>query len=212
VLYLLAAHPSLDDTARQYTKMAQDELARVANITRQMLRFYRDTTNRAPVNIPELLDSTVQLFARKIQDKRVKVEKRYLDCPGIFGFPGELRQVFSNLLINALDATPAGGRIVIQVSAGRQWKHRGREGVRITICDNGSGIEPGAMPHIFEPFFTTKEQHGTGLGLWVSYGIVQKHQGDIRVRSSVQPHRCGTCFSIFLPAEVEDQQPSGAGD
>jgi two-component system CheB/CheR fusion protein len=169
-----------------------------------MLRFYRDTTTRAPLNMPELLDSTVQLLARKIQDKRVTVERRYHDCPGIFGFPGELRQVFSNLLINALDATPAGGRIVIQASHGRQWKRHGRDGVRITICDNGCGIKPGDMTHIFEPFFTTKEQHGTGLGLWVTYGIVQKHQGDIRVRSSVRSGRSGTCFSIFLPAESGD--------
>jgi two-component system CheB/CheR fusion protein len=168
-----------------------------------MLRFYRDTTNRAPVNIPELLDSTVQLFARKIQDKRIIVERRYHDCPGIFGFPGELRQVFSNLLINALDATPAGGRITIQASHGRQWKRRGRPGIRVTICDDGTGIKPADMPRIFEPFFTTKEQQGTGLGLWVSYGIVQKHQGDIRVRSSVRPGRTGACFSVFLPAEAE---------
>jgi PAS domain S-box-containing protein len=204
VLYLLAAHPTLDETARQYTKMAQDELARVSQITRQMLRFYRDTSNRAPVNIPELLDSTVQLFARKIQDKRVTVQKQYMDPPGIFAFPGELRQVFSNLLMNALDATPAGGRIVLRAAQGRQWKHRGRDGVRVTICDNGSGIQPSDRAHIFEPFFTTKEQHGTGLGLWVSFGIVQKHQGEICVRSSVIAGRSGTCFSIFLPSEIRD--------
>jgi PAS domain S-box-containing protein len=210
VLYLLSGHPTLDATARQYTKMVQDELARVSQITRQMLRFYRDTTNRAPVNIFELLDSTVQLFARKLQDKRITVEKRYDDCPGIFGFPGELRQVFSNLLINALDATPSGGRIVLHVSRGRQWKHRGRDGARITLCDNGTGIKASDMPKIFEPFFTTKEQQGTGLGLWVSYGIVQKHQGDIRVRSSVVPGRSGTCFSVFLPVDLNEASVRGA--
>jgi PAS domain S-box-containing protein len=204
VLYLLASHPTLDETAKQYTKMAQDEMSRVAQITRQMLRFYRDSSTRAPVNLPELLDNTVQLFARKIHDKRIKLEKRYEDCLGIFGFPGELRQVFSNLLINAVDATPTGGRIAIHVVTARQWKHRGRDGVRITVCDNGSGIERADLPKIFEPFFTTKQQHGTGLGLWVSYGIVQKHQGDIRVRTSTRPGRSGTCFSVFLP-EAEDE-------
>jgi len=208
VLYLLAAHPTLDETAREYTKMAQDELARVATITRQMLRFYRYTSTRAPVNIPELLDSTVQLFARKIQEKRVKLDKRYLECPGIFCFPGELRQVFSNLLINALDATPSGGRIIMQASAGREWNRRGRDGVRVTICDNGSGIRLADRARIFEPLFTTKEQHGTGLGLWVSYGIVQKHQGNIRVRSSVASGHSGTCFSVFLPTgEANPPQP-----
>jgi PAS domain S-box-containing protein len=212
VLYLLAGHPTLDETARQYTKMAQDELGRVAQITRQMLRFYRDTSNRSPLNIPELLDSTIQLFSRKIQDKRITLEKRYRECPGIFGFPGELRQVFSNLLMNALDATPTGGRIRVQASHGRIWKHRGSEGVRVTICDNGSGIKPADRAHIFEPFFTTKEQHGTGLGLWVSYGIVQKHQGDIRVRTSARAGRSGTCFSVFLPTDPEEFQARGAAD
>jgi two-component system CheB/CheR fusion protein len=109
-----------------------------------------------------------------------------------------------------LDATPSGGRIVLHVSRGRQWKHRGRDGARITLCDNGTGIKASDMPKIFEPFFTTKEQQGTGLGLWVSYGIVQKHQGDIRVRSSVVPGRSGTCFSVFLPVDLNEASVRGA--
>lgn len=213
VLYLLANHPTLDETAREYTKLAQEELQRVANITRQMLRFYRDSNARAPVNIPELLDSTIALFSRKVQDKRVYIVRRYDDSPGIFGYPGELRQVFSNLLINAVDAVPLGGTITVHVTRGLQWSNGAREGVRILFCDNGSGISSEHIAHIFEPFFTTKEQHGTGLGLWVSHGIVQKHQGEIRVRSSVRPGRSGTCFSIFLPVEAEGEfQAHGAAD
>jgi len=201
VLYLLANHPTLDETAKQYTKLAQDEMSRVAHITRQMLGFYRDTSSPSPLNLPELVDGTIDLYQRQIQRKKVKIMRRYDDSPGVFGYPGEMRQVFSNLLLNALDAVDENGCIKIHISRKTQANGH-REGVRITFIDNGSGIGPDHLSQIWEPFFTTKEQHGTGLGLWVTQGIIHKHNGSIRVRSSTREGRSGTCFSIFLPSDT----------
>jgi signal transduction histidine kinase len=123
-------------------------------------------------------------------------------------FPGELRQVFSNLLLNAIEAVADSGQITVRVrSSSHSW---GTKGVQITIADNGAGIPPENMQRIFEPFFSTKETKGTGLGLWVSQGIVQKHGGHIRVRSSRHSDHHGTCFAIFLPyAEAEESSPAG---
>ncbi len=120
----------------------------------------------------------------------------------VSGYSGELRQLLSNLLVNAVDAMADGGALQVRAAAGRDWSD-GREGVRITVADNGSGIPRDHLRRIFEPFFTTKKDTGTGLGLWVSRGIVQKHGGSIRVRSRTDGRTTGTVFSIFLPQQHE---------
>lgn len=199
LIYLIQNSPGVDDAARQYAQLAQDELSRMAHITRQMLGFYRESSMSAGVKITELLDSVLELYGRRIQDSRAVIEKLYEPVPPIDIYPGEMRQVFSNLLLNALDAVGEGGRIRVHVYASHEWRDPWRSGVRIVVADNGPGIRPEYCQKIFEPFFTTKGQKGTGLGLWVSQGIVEKHQGSIRVHSGRQLGRSGTCFSIFLP-------------
>jgi signal transduction histidine kinase len=119
----------------------------------------------------------------------------------IRGFPGEIRQVFSNLLVNAIEAVGENGRIRVDVRHGRDWSNPKVEGVRVLIGDDGPGIPEAARKRIFEPFFTTKGERGTGLGLWVSEGIVRKHGGSMRVRSSTGEARHGTCFSLFFPRD-----------
>src|SRR6185437_16009072 len=119
----------------------------------------------------------------------------------LVGFPGELRQVFSNLLRNALEALPLNGQLTIHSYGSKNWRDLSQRGVRISICDSGSGIPPEIKSSIFEPFFTTKELKGSGLGLWLTAGIVAKHHGHISIRSSIAPGRSGTCFSIFLPTQ-----------
>ena len=114
-----------------------------------------------------------------------------------------MRQLFANLIANAVEAIEARGRIVIHLTTGREWGNSRQQGVRITIADNGPGISPEARARIFEPFFTTKAERGTGLGLWVANGIVGKHGGSIRLHTSVGKERHGTVFSIFLPLETE---------
>ena len=144
----------------------------------------------------------------RLSEKHIQVEKQYDPAVEIYGFAGELRQLFSNLILNALDALDDGGRLTLHVAPRRQWSndHESgayRSGVRITIADSGSGIQQSDLPRIFEPFYSTKGDAGTGLGLWLSHGIVQKHEGSIRVRSRTTSGSSGTVFSIFLPDGAE---------
>ena len=118
---------------------------------------------------------------------------------------GELRQVFANLVANAIDALPHGGRLAVRVASGG---HNGRRGMRITIADNGTGIAAENRHNIFEPFFTTKQDVGTGLGLWVAQELVAKYRGQLRVRSRTGAGRSGTVFTVFLPEAEEGK--SGA--
>src|SRR5205807_2478717 len=115
------------------------------------------------------------------------------------GLAGELRQLFANLVGNALDAMRSGGTLRLRVRHASELKDTGRSGIRVVIADTGQGISPDKRSKIFEPFFTTKGQTGTGLGLWISSEIIEKHHGTVRVKSSVDPKRSGTVFSIFLP-------------
>src|SRR5262249_45010617 len=120
----------------------------------------------------------------------------------IHGFAGELRQLFSNLILNALDALEEGGQLTLRVARGHEWANGGKKGVRVTIVDNGGRISRSDLPRIFEPFYSTKGDAGTGLGLWLSHNIVRKHEGSIRVRSRTTAGSSGTVFSVFLPANA----------
>ncbi len=212
LIYLILNAPGVDESIHQYARLAQEELSRMAHITRQMLGFYRESSKPVPVSITDLLDSVFELYGRKIRNSGAVIEKHYEPAPPIDVYPGEMRQVFSNLLLNALDAVGEGGRVRVHVYSGRDWRDLRRSGVRIVVADNGPGIRSEFCHRIFEPFFTTKGQKGTGLGLWVSQGIVEKHHGSIRMHSGRRPGRSGTCFSIFLPcAQASDAQAAGAG-
>ena len=134
--------------------------------------------------------------------RQIRVTRRYRNSCQISGYSGELRQLLANLLVNAVDAMADGGSLQVRVAPGHDWSS-GSEGVRITVADNGSGIPRDHLRQIFEPFYTTKKDSGTGLGLWVSRGIVQKHGGRIRVRSRAEGRATGTVFSIFLPQRHE---------
>jgi len=136
---------------------------------------------------------------RKLQSSRITVERQSGEGLEIEGYPGELRQLFSNLLLNAMDAMKNGGRLRMRVTRSHEWSGNERPGVRVTIADTGSGIQAKDLPHIFEPFYTTKKDQGTGLGLWLAYGTVQKHTGSIRVASRTTSGSSGTVFAVFLP-------------
>jgi len=114
-----------------------------------------------------------------------------------------LRQVFSNLISNALEASHRGGLISVRVKRSKNWNYDHRDGVRIMVCDTGTGIPVDARGSLFQPFFTTKGEHGTGLGLWVSRGIVEKHEGSMKFRTSTNSGHSGTCFNVFLPNEPQ---------
>lgn len=195
--YLLSQDQSLSADSQELVKTLGAELSRVSHITKQTLQFYRDGKTPGPVDLAEPLNAAVSLFSRKATLAGTTIETHYRTSAAIFGFAGELRQVFANLIGNALEADAT--TITIRVSPGRDWKHHARPGVRVTFADNGSGIPADSVARLFEPFFTTKDEKGTGLGLWVSKGIVQKHEGWIRMRTSTRQARHGTTFELFLP-------------
>ena len=211
LLYLLRGHPSLDTEAVAFTELAQHEVARVSEITQQTLRFYRQSTLPVTASIAELLDSVLTLHQGRVVSLQVDVVRKYRGVVELFCFAGELRQLFANLIGNALDAMmPHGGRLMIAVRPSQSWSEDGIgsavKGVRITVADTGCGMEGEVQQRIFEPFFTTKEATGTGLGLWVSAEIIRKHHASIKIRSrtaKADGQTAGTVFMLFFPAERE---------
>jgi PAS domain S-box-containing protein len=210
LLYVAKTVDNLPESARQFLEMADAELNRVAHITRQSLGFYREFSVPAPTSVTGVLESAIDLLKNKIKAKQAVIEKQWAKNVEITAIAGELRQVFANLLGNSLDAIGEKGMITLRVSACTASKDSHRC-VRVTIADSGNGIDRTAQQHVFEPFFTTKGAVGTGLGLWVSKQIVEKHGGTIRLRSSTDEKHRGTVFSIILPVEpVECGQSAGA--
>jgi len=200
LIYLVETE-AISDVVRKYAHTAQEELARVAHITRQTLAFYRDAGAPTSVNLAELIDSALLLYSGAIRRKNLAIKREIHFTGSIHGYATELRQVFSNLIGNAVEALPKDGCLRIRLYRSQEWSNSRKPGVRVVIGDTGEGIRPDHRPHLFEPFFTTKAEKGTGLGLWVSQGIVEKHGGFIRLKSSTGPEHRGTVFSIFLPAE-----------
>ncbi len=193
--------PGLDAQGQECAAMAENELRRVTHLTQQSLSFYRESAFPTPVNVQETIDSVLSIYNKRIEAKGIQVTRRdRLNGTAIRTYPGEIRQVFSTLLLNAMEAVDAGGAIAVRVRKASHSKSPTIQGVRVTIFDNGVGISESNVSRIFEPFFTTKGENGTGLGLWVASGIVDRSGGSILTRSSVHPDRHGTCFSIFLPA------------
>lgn len=198
-LYLLKNGDALQPDARSLVDIASSELARMSRIVKQSLSYYR-TGSLKDIDIGATMAESLQVFSAKFERAGVSVTQKITKGHLVPGFADEIRQVIDNLLLNAIEAMPQGGRLCINVHPGRDWKQESRKGVRLMIADTGSGISRNVASRIFEPFFTTKPEKGTGLGLWVVRGLVAKHDGAIRVRSSERAGRSGTVMSIFLPA------------
>lgn len=199
--YLLRQHPSLDNEARYYAQIAEQELARVSHITKQTLSFYRESQKAVTVSVAELLDDVLELQQRPMQTANITLERDYSSKGTVHGFPSELKQVFMNLISNAIQAMPNGGRMRVRLTETAGWRGR-PAGVRVFISDTGVGITPENAKRLFEPFFTTKSTKGTGLGLWISRGIVQKHEGTLRFRSFFGDGATVTAFHVFLPTHA----------
>jgi PAS domain S-box-containing protein len=198
ILFLARTHSEATPALRKLLLLAEQELARVATITRQTLGFFRGASEPATTNVASILDDALALYEAKIRAKNIRLVKQVRFNGPIHARSGELRQAFSNLVANAIDAVPDGGQLVLRVSRGRDWR-TGMPGVTVTVADSGLGIDPQHRKRIFEPFFTTKQEAGTGLGLWLTREIVLRHSGRIRFRSSSRPGQSGTTISIFLP-------------
>jgi signal transduction histidine kinase len=198
LLYLIEQDADAPETVRRRATMASEEVTRVTQMTRHMLSFQREAKTPVPIKIGEVLDNVIALYERKIESSGIQVEKQ-VEFEGEFiGLPGEMRQVFANLVSNAIEAIGKNGKIRLHAYASRDWR-QGRRGLRVTVADNGPGIPAEVRDKIFDPFFTTKGEAGTGLGLWIISGIVGNNDGILRVRTICKDGRSGTCFSVFFP-------------
>jgi PAS domain S-box-containing protein len=199
LIYLVLRDPSLSEAGRKQLEMADQELARVAQVTRQALRFHKQSISPTLADAGALMDSVLCSFSRRLDGSHIAPERDYRPTEGLYCMSDDLRQVFASLISNSLEATGEGGRIRIRIKAGRCWQGNGERGIRITVADNGSGVPHDLKPLIFEPFISTKTPTGAGLGLWVADGIVRKHGGRIAFRSRSGQSNHGATFSIFLP-------------
>jgi signal transduction histidine kinase len=189
--------------------MASEELSRVTQMTQRMLTFQRESVKPVPVKLEDLLESVVTLYERKIKSAAIEIRKDIAVLQPTLAQPGELRQVFANLLGNAIEAVGnKHGKIWLRAYVSRDWLN-GRAGVRVLFADNGRGIPAELREKIFDPFFTTKGESGTGLGLWVTSDIVRKYDGVMRLRSTTRPERSGTCFSVFFPFQASNTGDGG---
>lgn len=201
LVYIARRSEELDEV-RQLLMQAESELGRIAHITRQSLGFYREASSPAHFKPAKVVQEVSSFYASRAAILGVKFIVNATTEREVIGSAGELRQILSNLLANSLDACTKGATIRIETHTAVDPRNPSRAGVRITVADTGTGIAPEHIKSIFEPFFTTKLDTGTGLGLWVSRELVEKHGGSLRVRSSTVDSRCGTVFSIFLPQQT----------
>jgi signal transduction histidine kinase len=195
LLFLLRTAANAEEQS-SYLALAEQEIKRVSEIATQTLRFYRDPSGPTRCDLMTLLESVLTLFQGRAHLLRVHIETRFgADCR-VTGSQGELRQVFVNLAGNAMDAMPHGGRLLL-----RTCVHRGANpGVRATVADTGEGMSRETLQRLFRPFFTTKSTTGTGLGLWLSLEILNKHGATIKVRSR---RGAGTALSIYFPEQPQ---------
>jgi PAS domain S-box-containing protein len=191
LLYLARTQP---DKGAEWLRRADQELNRVSRITRQVLSFYRESGKPSDIDIRALISAVIEIYEPKLRVKKIQVANNTSNGY-VAGYESEIRQVVSNLLANAIDASEGNGNGRIRFHS----EHLGQY-LRITVVDNGTGIPSKIMDKLFHPFLTTKEIAGTGLGLWVAKGLIEKHGGRITVESSTDPTHRGTCVAIELPA------------
>ncbi len=199
-LYILQNFSGLSAESLQLADTATNELARVSRIVKQSLSYYRVDRSPREVDLSELLEESLRIFQEKFRKADLQIEARIHPQTNILGFPDEMRQAVDNLLLNAVEATPKGGRLCVSLRLTKDWKGENPSGMaRLTISDTGCGISGSQLSQLFEPFFTTKAEKGNGLGLWVVRGIVAKHEGSIKIRSSTKTENRGTTVSILWP-------------
>ena len=205
LLYLVRTADTLADV-RTFAMLAETELARMADITLQTLRFHRQQTAAAPVDLNETIPAVLRLYTARLRSRRITLKLRLRASAPLMLLEGDIRQVLNNLIRNAYDAMAAGGHLHVRLQTS-SCAASGEAGVRITVADTGTGFLERMREHLFEPFYTSKDVTGTGLGLWISKGIMDKHRGLIRMRSRMQEPGIsrghGTVFSLWLPLVAE---------
>jgi PAS domain S-box-containing protein len=195
-----------ESTDEHLITMAELELSRVVQITKNILSLYRESKQVTPIKLSEVVESVSMLLQRRIRDEQITFSSKLLTEAQISAFPAEMRQAVSNLMGNAIDAAGVGGKVEVIVEES-QLKDS-RPGVALTVSDNGHGIAKENLPKLFRPFFTTKGEQGTGLGLWITHGIVSKHGGFIEVTSKDSGDDRGTTFRVVFPKLGTEARPA----
>ena len=206
LIYLARQNSPVGGKAHGYLVTAEDELERVSHIARQTLGYYRDTGSPASLYVHDLLDNVLTVYRSKLTSNSISIDMRLDDPQKILLSKGEMLQVFSNIVANAIDAMPRGGVLTIctSVADGPRGK-----GIEVVLRDTGAGIRQDQLERVFEPFFTTKGEVGTGIGLWVARELVNKRGGSISISSNTQQGASGTQVTIFLPFDTP--APDGDG-
>jgi|GEM_PF-3208626 len=210
LLYILRTSAQ-DEATRQYAITAEEELSRVNQIVTHSLRFHRSSTAPSDEKLSALLDSAAGVYKSRLLADKIRVKRDYRDQNLVRCYSSELRQIFGNLISNAFDAIKNDGIICLRARDAVDLITR-QSGVRVTIADSGYGMDPSTLQRLFEPFFTTKGVNGTGLGLWITRDLLNKHHAKVKVRSQCWPQTSGTVFSIFFPSNVIDLPPSSDSD
>jgi PAS domain S-box-containing protein len=200
-LIYLARQYAVDPDAQRFLDTADQEIRRVSIIANQTLRFHKQPSNPQEISCSDLFSSVLGIYEGKLKNANVAVEKRYRAEHPVVCFEGDIRQVLNNLVGNAIDAMPSGGRLLVRSREATHWPS-GRKGLALTVADTGTGMDAKVRQKIFDPFFTTKGMSGTGLGLWVSQEIAERHKGALKVRSSQRQGTSGTVFNLFLPFDA----------
>ncbi len=201
LIYLASSAKQVEDV-HQFLEQANNEVARISRITKQSLAFHRDTQYAVPLDVGGVVEEVVTLYGKMAEARRVRLVYDRIPTLSVHGFPGQLSQVFGNLVRNATEAAPPGTEVEVRV---RPSQRAGRDGTLVTIHDRGAGISKSVQERMFDPFFTTKELKGSGLGLWVSKTLILRHHGTIRFRTSTRDCGSGTTFQVFLPINALNQ-------
>lgn len=207
LIYIAKLAPDLPTSVAEQLTLAEHELARVAHITRQTLGFYRESNDPQPMEIIPVVESVLSLYSNKLKVKNIEVKCAFVKCPPVVGVPGELRQAIANLFSNAVDAAPDNGKISVRLDCVRDSSI---DEIQLLIEDDGPGIAKEDLQRIFEPFYTTKKDIGTGLGLYVTREILERHGGTVEVRSQEvdtpgadTKKNVGACFVLRLPCDPD---------
>ena len=191
---------------QSYLATAETELERVSHIARQTLGYYRDTGAPTEVYLHDLMENVLSIYRNKLLGYGVVVESKFHDLRKISVRAGEIVQVFSNVVLNSIDAMPRGGKLSISIS---QTMKLDGDGIQVIVADTGSGIKGEDLAQVFEPFFTTKKNLGTGIGLWIAKQLVERHRGQISLSSSTDAEHSGTVVTIYLPFEGSARRLNG---
>jgi PAS domain S-box-containing protein len=213
-LIYLARLQAVNEQTQMFLDTADQEIRRVSVIANQTLRFHKQPSNPQAIRSSDLYATILSIYEGRLKNSNIRVEKRFRREQPIVCFEGDIRQVLNNLIGNAIDSMPSGGRLLIRSREGTHWPS-GRKGMVLTVADTGYGMSQQVLKNIFDAFFTTKGIGGTGLGLWVSQEIVARHRGSVKVRSTQRygesatngatgsGGKTGSVFALFLPFDAE---------